>query len=169
MTLQFQPQINNQPTNFIDKIWQSLLRDNIEMNFVEFNTKFKEMLPVIGETKVGSFPQKKHTIRTDKNNRWVKGSNIHFKTWSGRPYHSKNINFAPIIKVVSTQKIEILYKDIDGFKLEVATVYVDGVWLPGDEVETLAINDGFANIADFFAYFNQSFTGKIIHWTTLKY
>lgn len=166
MTLQFQQQINNQPTNFIDKIWQCLLRDNIEMNLIEFNTKFKEMLPVIGKTKIGAFPQKKHTIRADVKNRWKAGNLIHFVINNRTP---NRFQFAPVIKCTSTQKIEILYKDIDGFKLEVATVYVDGVWLPGDEVEVLAINDGFDNIEDFFAYFNKNFTGKIIHWTNLKY
>lgn len=33
----------------------------------------------------------------------------------------------------------------------------------------LAINDGFESIDDFFNYFNEDTTGKIIHWTDLEY
>ena len=38
-----------------------------------------------------------------------------------------------------------------------------------DQMETLAIADGFDSIEDFFKYFTNDFTGKIIHWTDLKY
>ena len=33
----------------------------------------------------------------------------------------------------------------------------------------LVQNDGFASISDFFKFFNKDYTGKIIHWTDLKY
>ena len=33
----------------------------------------------------------------------------------------------------------------------------------------LVQNDGFASISDFLKFFNKDYTGKIIHWTDLKY
>jgi hypothetical protein len=40
-----------------------------------------------------------------------------------------------------------------------------------DEIEDLAINDGFDDVADFWAWFDQysPFSGKLIHWTGLRY
>jgi len=58
---------------------------------------------------------------------------------------------------------------IDGCKLEVASVFIDGVWLPGEEVLMVAINDGFDSLKDFFNYFSTNYNGKIIHWTDFKY
>jgi hypothetical protein len=36
-------------------------------------------------------------------------------------------------------------------------------------VEVLARNDGFATVKDFFEWFSEDYTGKIIHWTELRY
>ncbi len=48
-------------------------------------------------------------------------------------------------------------------------VLVDDRKLKIEEVNQLAINDGFNSVDDFFQYFNTDFTGKLIHWTDLKY
>jgi len=165
MTLQFQQQIKNKPTHFVEQIINSLDHHPIANEY--YYDHLETIKPLCDWTVASG--DKLHTIRADKKDRWHKGNDIHFKAWSGRPYHSTNINFLPITTVTSTQKIEIIYKDIDGLKLEVATVYIDGVWIPGKEVEKLAVNDGFETIEEFFSYFNTTFTGKIIHWTTLKY
>ena len=81
--------------------------------------------------------------------------------------------FAPRIPVVSIQEIEIIYytdretliKDLPPKK----AVVVGNSRLNQIEIEQLAQNDGFDTIEDFFAYFNDDFKGKIIHWTNLKY
>lgn len=38
-----------------------------------------------------------------------------------------------------------------------------------EEIKQLAINDGFEDVENLIAYFNKVFTGKIIHWTDLRY
>lgn len=85
--------------------------------------------------------------------------------------------FAPRIPVVSTQILKIKWFNIYG-KI-VARVWIDGNSFAYVEYKTdmivtgnmlqLALNDGFDTIEDFFAYFNKDFTGKLIHWTDLKY
>ena len=50
-----------------------------------------------------------------------------------------------------------------------ATVKVDGELLGKSQIKELALNDGFASQEDFFDWFKQDFTGKIIHWTPLRY
>ena len=163
MTLQFQQKINNKPTHFVGKIMNSFLK---KTSFNEFYFENLEVLHPLTDSRRISNP-KLHTIRTDNSNRWKAGTNIHFKTWSGKPYHSKNINFAPVIKVVSIQEIEIIWNDEDNFRMTTPVIYIDGVWFP--KITTLATNDGFDSVEDFYSYFNKDYKGKIIHWTNLKY
>lgn len=157
----------DKPTFFIEKIWQSLLRDGVEMNAVEFTEKFKEVLPLIGKAKIGDFPQKKHTIRKDSNNKWKAGNKIHFVINN----RTKNrFQFAPVVQCVSTQEIFITYNEriCEKYCSEPA-VFIDGKSVDYKTIEALAINDGFDNEMDFFAWFRNDFKGKIIHWTDLKY
>jgi hypothetical protein len=50
-------------------------------------------------------------------------------------------------------------------------VYTGITWTHTDEIEELAINDGFDSVADFWDYFSSygDFEGRIIHWTDLTY
>jgi ribonuclease HIII len=75
---------------------------------------------------------------------------------------------------VSVQKVEIVYYSnretlINNLPALKAVIIDDKKRLNDKEIETLAQNDGFNTIYDFFAYFNEDFTGKLIHWTDLKY
>lgn len=157
----------DKPTYFVDKIWQS-----IHSNFrTDSESKYsvprypKEYYLSIEKGLITMYKRepKKHSIREDKKNLWKAGNNIHFVIGN----RTKNrFQFAPVIKVKSTQKIEILH----GLKSDKqAFVTVDGKTLHIAEIEQLAINDGFDSVDDFFAWFNKDFTGKIIHWTNLKY
>lgn len=47
--------------------------------------------------------------------------------------------------------------------------FIDGFCQTLNESRVIAGNDGFNSIDDFFAYFNKDFSGKIIHWTDLRY
>jgi len=104
-----------------------------------------------------------HTIRADKANRWRVGMKIHF--WKGNPRNpSKNpypfeLEGEHIHLVQATQKILI----------EAPKIYIDGHLLCVTEAHSLALNDGFDNLADFLAFFPSSFQGKIIHWTDYVY
>lgn len=127
-----------------------------------------------------NFPHKPkiHTIREDKNNRWKAGMDIHMVINN----RTKNrFQFAPVVKCVSVQEIEIdsyesdikshftYSKHLGNYRYKVFRVWIDGKMRPIRELEKLAINDGFDSAEDFFKYFNKDFKGKLIHWSNLKY
>jgi hypothetical protein len=35
--------------------------------------------------------------------------------------------------------------------------------------QQMALNDGFDTVSDFYCYFNEDFSGKIVHWTDFRY
>jgi len=152
------------PTHFISKIWHSLL------GFDNYEELYWSMYSVI--SKVDSFDSqlfaenvipKPHTIREDAHDRWHEGRLIHPVVFN----RSKNqFQFAPTIPCKSVQEIEITHwHGIDGYR----TVLVDDRILNETEIEVLAKNDGFNSVVDFFSWFNADYSGKIIHWTDLKY
>lgn len=118
---------------------------------------------------------KKHTIRVDKNNRWKAGNKIHMATG----VRTKNYNcFNNKHTCISTQifKLEWLGTTvlINIDNKNVCFFNTAQMW--GDHsnngfsfLRSLALNDGFQNIESFLAWFNKNYTGKIIHWTNLKY
>lgn len=160
------------PTYFVEKIIEGLLRDSsIEIPRQDWGQYL--LYTLVSNYIVGSKEEKLHTIRQDKNDRWKTGMDIHFYINS----RTKDMfRFAPVIPCVSTQTIS--FDHAPGFM----QVFIDGAWY-GDvyhhglndiydyttDLENLASNDGFDSLEDFFAYFNTDFTGKIIHWTHLKY
>lgn len=110
---------------------------------------------------------KKHTIRKDSKDRWKKGNDIHFSI----NVRAKNqLQFAPVVKCKSIQKINITYNEevCEAFGCE-PCVFIDDKPLYIHDYEKLAINDGFDSVHDFFEWFNEDFEGKLIHWTNLKY
>ena len=147
-----------QPTNFQVKIWKSF-PEPLQVKHIRCYSPFS-IKNIFNEK------AKLHTIREDKKNRWKPGTDIHFIINNRTP---QRYQFAPILKCVSTQKFEIFWQDLDLYPLAIPQVYVDGVWLIGQQLQNLAINDGFNCLDDFFLYFNKNFTGKIIHWTNFKY
>lgn len=165
MTLSFSTTVNGKPNYFIEKIWATLVNtDQIAISDYhnyrfDFNEKFGRDWdewdwPMSGE----GF--KRHTIREDKNDRWGAGRLIH-PVIKPKGRFSAGFQFAPVIKCVSVQEVEI--------NSDECSVFIDGGLVANETVYELATNDGFETIADFFAYFNKDFTGKVIHWTDLKY
>jgi len=116
---------------------------------------------------------KVHTFRSDSKDRWKEGNLIHPAINNRTP---QRFQFAPTIKCTGVQKIQIDHAP--GF----VQVFIDGAWF-GDafhhglddiynitnDLETLAINDGFDSVEQFFQWFDKDFSGKIIHWTDLRY
>lgn len=105
-----------------------------------------------------------HTIREDKHDRWEAGKDIHFATGVRTPnyeqFHSG--------KCISVQKIQIIYtKDMQ--PTDKPLVFIDKRLQLPHQVELLANKDGFASARQFFKWFSEDFTGKIIHWTDYKY
>ena len=107
---------------------------------------------------------KKHTIRIDKNDRWKPGMKIHFATGvRTRLYHQFYECFCK-----SVQNIQIVHLRYS-LLVNKTLIFIDDRQLSFDEIELLAINDGFEDVSDFLNWFNENFEGKIIHWTDLRY
>ncbi|MHB8209116.1 hypothetical protein [Mucilaginibacter sp.] len=168
MVLSFTQKINEKPNYFIEKIWVGLDKFRLTPNrhdSIEWENKYLEKFKTDWECIPGiNFPAAKiHTIREDKPNRWKPGNDIHFVI-NNRT--ANRFQFAPIIKCKSVQTIQIKWKHKG--KRSWVKVLIDGKVIHG-VLHHLAPNDGFGCIDDFLAYFNKDFTGKIIHWTDLKY
>ena len=168
MILPFSTQLNGQPTYFPEKIWKGLQPIDISEFIAHIDGKY--LMPFFKRTDINS---KLHTIRKDEKNRWNPGVMIDFFINTRK---KDMFRFAPRIPVISTQKIVI--KHYTGM----AEVLIGDEWFGSvfhhglDDIyewnidlETLAKNDGFESVDDFFQYFNEDFNGKIIHWTNLKY
>ena len=172
MILPFSTQINGKPTYFVEKILKSFDgKDCTEDD--KLMLKEAIYLELLSPFKYDEVKPKLHTIREDKNDRWKPGVMIDFFINARQP---NMFRFAPRIHVFSVQKIKIVHF------LGEAHIYIDDsfygeIFFNGNKeidgyavnIEELAINDGFDDAEDFIAYFNKDFTGKIIHWTDLKY
>jgi hypothetical protein len=175
MILSFKTKIENKPTYFIEKIWQSIIENYKTANKYFPPQLYYECLDK-GFLNMNFFEPKLHTIREDKNNRWKAGNKIDFFINA----RQKNMfRFAPVLPVVSIQEVEMIWFDEE---IRLVNIYIDGecyVQNYGIEfnssnqrqerMEQLAKNDGFDSVEDFLNYFNTDFTGKIIHWTDFKY
>lgn len=158
-------------THFVEKIWSCIVNDlkpitsedsanEADLNIMRERAKYN--LNIYEASKLAP---KRHSIREDAKNRW----------WARRMIHpvinnrSKDqFQFAPTLPCISIQIVAIRYTKIDD-EYSKRQVYVDGRELFGSEIIQLAENDGFKSVNDFFSWFDHDFTGKIIHWTNLKY
>jgi hypothetical protein len=101
---------------------------------------------------------KGHTIRGG--NRWKVGDWFSPRVWSGKPYASKQIQFAPPIQL----------KKIWTFEWNIMTVLLNGRPINNFEIEEIANNDGLV-YTDFKDWFNihpkkkqEIFEGQILCW-----
>lgn len=177
MILGFSTRINGKETNFIEKIWHSLLfvkgigvsdwKEYRELYRQKFGSKW-DMLECPAP--------KKHTFRNDKNKRWKVGMIIDFYI----SVRTKNMFcFAPKVEVKSVQDVSILWS---GGDINTCTIYIDRECYVANysveynssnqrqsKMEELSRNDGFDTVQDFLDYFAENFYGVIIHWTDKKY
>lgn len=166
MILPFSQQFDGKPTFFIYKIWNGLINEG-RFTYSDYNKylrkydeKFKktwdlpepaaDLQPII----------KKHTMREDLSDRYKVGCKLHMYVNNRQ---KTAFNFLPVIECVSIQRCTIQYID------NTPQIHVDGKMLKCFEIKKLAKNDGFDSVEDFFKWFNKDWTGKIIHWTSLKY
>lgn len=170
MNLGFSQTINGQPTYFIEKIWESLgpfdtknPNPMLDIEYVVYRDKYYNKFGQYWSR--GFVAPKFHTIREDSKDRWKAGMNIHFVINS----RAKNrFQFAPVSPCVSVQDIRISWTYDNSRPLDV--IIDNTAFNPyGITVQSLAINDGFKSVDDFFKYFNKDFNGKLIHWTGLRY
>jgi len=172
MILPFSTKINGKETNFVSKIWESLIPMFSEYpKGIPLFKYPKEYRDCVDKGLLSWYKQKPkiHTIREDKKNRWKVGTKIDFFINA----RQKNMfRFAPVLPVVRIQDILITYT-----KFGKAMVFIDGKifymqdWSLEQSYKMLhfAQADGFDTIEDFFAFFNKDYKGKLIHWTDKKY
>lgn len=167
MILGFSTEIKGKPTYFVEKIHTGIRIEN-KVGLSEVNVPSNYNFVVKSKCK-----PKIHTIREDKNNRWEENIKIDFFI---NVRKKDMFRFAPVLPVVSTQSFELKYHE------NTFLVYVDEkLFFFGnrdftinefenyDGMLELVHNDGFDTIEDFCNYFNESYKGKIIHWTNFKY
>lgn len=112
----------------------------------------------LNDFSMGLDDPKHHTIRAG--NRWKVGDKFSPRIWSGKPYASKQIEFAPPIEI---KKIWSFMMSPSGF------IAVNGKPLPTDKTEDLIKNDGL-EWGDFFDWFEigmkkgEPFRGQILCW-----
>lgn len=183
MTLSFKTEINGNPNYFVEKIWKWLV-DSGNIDFantsVQYERAYESLYPCqyTEQDNIHYHKPKLHTIRRDEKDRWQPGKIIHAVINNRTP---NRLQFANEFPCISTQKIKItwfeysrgivetrdhLYNPVEG---KYAFIYIDGKNYPLHLNQDLFVNDGFNGIEDFFEYFNETFEGKIIHWTDTKY
>lgn len=173
MILGFSTQLNGKPTHFVEKIWKGL-KENLskDLHAQHEAQMTPEELTKPYEIDSAVYPlvkAKLHTIREDSKDRWKKGKKIDFFI---NVRKKDMLRFAPVLPVLSVQDIHIMYRSANIFfadNMYSADVYIDKEKLSLFDLKRLARNDGFDTVEDFLAYFNEDFTGKVIHWTDLKY
>lgn len=106
-----------------------------------------------------------HTFRGEPKRMPKPGETLHMYTGL-RTKHCELIGKDKTLK--SKQKLLIF------FEADKPEIFVDGKRLWWYEREEMYVNDGFADEADFIAYWNpereeKQFEGIIFHWTDLKY
>lgn len=145
-----------QETYFIEKIWDSLpgipsaytdRLDNERLNFIRCGNDIV-------------WP-KHHTIRAGE--RWRVGDWFSPRVWCGKPYASKQLEFAPSIQI---KRIWTFEKNEDG------KYFVDG-HCEGVSLSEIAKNDGLEQ-QDFESWFysakGKPFKGQILCWNeSLEY
>ncbi len=195
MILPYSTKINGNPTYFVEKILKGMLNEYEKTNHDKYIGTVGHLYDA-GDflnymyaddflAKVDSVNPKLHTVREDLKERWKPGINIDFFINVRRP---NMYRFAPVLPVVSSQKIEFIWKDNTENLTCLGTsfdktctimiddrFYGDAYFFNGSVVSSsytipiFANNDGFDTPEELFAYFNKNFKGKIIHWTDLKY
>jgi hypothetical protein len=115
--------------------------------------------------------RKIHTMRGDPKNRWRTGIKIHHHIGRFKKYRCFAIH-----EVVSVQRVRITLRVNTSSRLYVR---IDGKRVNDQVIRALACNDGFDNLQDFIRWFfpphkrqqvkDRTWTGNLIHWTSLKY
>jgi hypothetical protein len=159
MILPFLKEINGKETYFAEKIWANKLWTKEENDQFYSSTRNKLIIHTILDMDYAlKCTPKIHTIRADVKNRWKVGAKIH------AVYHNRQknqIQFAPVFECKGIQKIEISNYGL--------SIRIDDFLVPLGEINILTKNDGFDNVNEFLSFFENGFTGKIIHFTDLKY
>lgn len=155
-----------QPTDFVGKIWASLLKIDYDLysDYLHPDGRPDHILNADHYIKKFGNQPKGHTIRGG--NRWKVGDKFSPRIWSGRPYNSKQITIAPEITIKKVWAIEFEWDD----DTNAVDITIDGRWfchMSSSEGIRIAWNDGLHD-DDFVNWFNikenKPFVGQVICW-----
>lgn len=165
MKLSFGTVINDQPNYFIEKIWKGLmaLSSHLDNEYYRYQERHIQKFDRNwdGDNYTEFLEPKVHTIRRDPEGFWHPGMEIAMVIYKDT---SDEFQFAPTLHCISIQTLEIRQSAADRYR-----VSVDGNILDEQQINTLAINDGFPSAEELLSYFSGNFSGRILHWTALKY
>jgi len=139
-----------EPTFFVDKIWEAI-KPSVEV-MAEYYSKMNGVHYIHDPKGKGTYPPtpfepKGHTIRAG--NRWKVGEKFSPRVWSGKPYASKQITFAPDIEVKKVWDIEILF-NTNQIHIGIPNGEQQWILLSAGDV---AKNDGL-EVRDFYNWFD---------------
>lgn len=161
MLLIFINEINGSRTHFPEKITKSLIECTIfpEDDILRFIYSKYALYDI--NAYINSHP-KNFTIRRDKEEYWDETKIVEFSL------DGKSL-FLPSVPVISVQEILMTYFQ-GRFEISIDDRYIWG-W---DVLTSIALNDGFDTVTDFQLFYKRKmihgvFSGKIIHWTNLRY
>lgn len=168
MKLSFGTTVNSQPNYFIEKIWKGLLNGpgNLEESYMNYQGRYLDKFGDFwdGDTFSEFLEPKFHTIRRDPDNLWKAGMDIQLVIHQGT---QDEFQFAPPIKCQTVQRIQIDYSKL--INTDGPAVFIDYELVDKETLVQLALNDGFPTVSDFFYYFNEEFSGNLVHWSNLTY
>jgi len=129
----------------------------------------KEFVPkILNGTKI-------HTIREDKRKRWKVNSIINFVDEKNKEFEIGNCLFIQDIQMSIDRSI---HSHSEEFKEYIIMIIIGSKILrAGEETIQFILNDGFGSYQEFHDWFypiimkskNNSFHGKLIHWTNKIY
>lgn len=126
--------------------------------FTDEKTCFQEK--ILAGTKI-------HTLRQGR--RWKPGMSIQMATGARtRNYNQFNSDRPDLAVCKSVQEISI---SIPSEYFNDIVITIDGKELGTTEMISLACNDGFDNLIEFFQWFvkSENMPNQIVHWTDFRY
>lgn len=110
--------------------------------------------------------KKLHTVRFDFHDRWKPGRKIHFV------YGARSSNYECFKEGECKSVQDVFIKQYNNDPHHPHNyVMIDGRKLDYPRLEWFIGNDGFDTIYEFWEWFSSygTFSGKLIHWSNLKY
>lgn len=169
-----------QPTYFPEKILAGLDMTKwcqwcaLQEGFIDKNSELNKKLCYLFNDQISYQGQPKvHTIR--RGNRWKVGDWFSPRVWSGKPYRSKQIQFAPDIQVKKVWKILVWWNNTICIWLQDENTsewtFINKSYEQHPSVPLIIHNDGIETKEDFFSWLTYgltktkpAFEGQIICW-----
>ena len=156
------------PTNSAD--YQRLLFKLNTKSIAEGKLSYEDIVRFCSSLNVAEARNKLHTIRSG--NRWKAGEIASPRVWTGTPYNSPQIIFAPEVMIKSTPEFMIHTDRHEKTWIDIGSSYFhhSDEHINKSIIPTVAKNDGLSlqDFLDWFKYPN-TFFGQILCWKEVDY